>query len=89
MNAEPSFPAPAGKAYMQTAYLVELLLNNDHDSVRDLIGDMPPEDIMPLLGAALIFGAEAMRDHFGNAGALEQITLIRQQVGIRGGGQNG
>ncbi|WP_028635877.1 hypothetical protein [Nocardioides sp. URHA0032] len=75
---------PANKAYMQTAFLVELLLGNQHNDVRDVVQAMPDDEIMPLLGAALIFGAEAMRDHFGRDGAVEQIAAIRQQVG-RGG----
>lgn len=73
---------------MQAAYLVELLLNDQHDDVRDVIGDMRGEDILPLLGSALIFGAEAMRDHFGTEGAVEQIAELRRKVNA-GGGFNG
>lgn len=79
-------PPAVGKSHLQTAHLVELLLQGDHDRVRDLILAMPADEIMPLLGGALIFGAEAMRDNLGTAGALEQIGKVRREVGIRGGG---
>lgn len=77
--------SPANRAYLQTAYLVELLLSDKRDDVKDVIGAMQGEEIMPLLGAALIFGAEAMRDHFGTEGAVEQIAELRRKVNAGGG----
>lgn len=73
--------APVAKAHLQTQFLVELLLKNDHDEVRHVVQSLPDEDVMPLLGAALIYGAEAMRDRFGTKGALKQIAAARQKVG--------
>lgn len=74
---------PVAKAHLQTQFLVELLLKNDHDEVRRVIQSMALEDIPPLLAAALIYAAEAMRDHFGTKGALKQIAAARQQVGLK------
>lgn len=75
---------PANLAYMQTAYLVEVLLDEDREAAKEgvkaAIGGMPGEQIMPLLGTALIFASEAMRDHFGTAGALDQIAQIRRKI---------
>lgn len=76
---------PVNRAYMQTAYLVELLLNDQQGDVRDAIASLPPAEFMPLLGAALIFGAEAMRDHFGTEGAVDQIAELRRKVNAGGG----
>lgn len=71
---------PANLAYMQTAFLVELLLDDDREAVKAAIGGMPGEQIMPLLGTALIFATEAMRDNFGQKGALKKIAAIRREV---------
>jgi hypothetical protein len=76
---------PANRAYMQTAYLVELLLNDQQDDVRDALATVPPAEFLPLLGAALIFSAEAMRDHFGTEGAVDQIAELRRNVNAGGG----
>ena len=72
-----------GKAHLQAEFLIELLLKNDHSEVKRVIQSMPPEDVFPLLGAALIYGAEAMRDHWGTKGALDKIAAARQEVGLR------
>jgi hypothetical protein len=74
-------PGPVAKAHLQTQFLVELLLKNDHNEVRRVLQQVPDDELMPLLGAALIYGAEAMRDHFGTKRALKTIATARQKVG--------
>ena len=71
------------RAHLQTQFLVELLLKNDHAEVRRVLQSLPEDDVFPLLGAALIYGAEAMRARFGTKGALKHIEAARQQVGLR------
>lgn len=78
-------PEPVAKAHAQAQFLIELLLKNDHDEVKRVFQSLPVEDVMPLLGSALIYGAETMKSHFGTKGALEHIAAARQQIGERGG----
>lgn len=71
-------------AYMQSTFLVELILDHQQDRVRDLILNMPANQILPMLGASLAFAAELMRDQFGDKRAGREIATVRKHIGETG-----
>lgn len=76
------FVNPAvSKAHLQTLFGVELVLRQQQEDLRDLLLEMPAEDIMPMLGAALIYAAETLRDEYGDEGGLEHVANVRRQLG--------
>lgn len=74
-------PSVVGKAHMQAAYLVELILRQQQEEIPDLIRDLPEDELPPLLGAAVILAAEVLRATSGEKTALKQLDQIRQHIG--------
>lgn len=75
-------PSVVGKAHLQAAYLVELILRQQQDEIPGLIREMPEDELPPLLGAAVILAAEVLRAQRGaEARALKQLDQIRQYIG--------
>lgn len=80
---EPIHPT-VNKAHMQTLYLVELILQNQQEQIPPLVQTLPPNEVMALLGASLIYAAEVLRDELGDDGALERIQQVRRHLGAHG-----